>query len=303
MLTERTLCCGGRGRPNSLEPAAVACAGSTRWRTALSHVGSIVVLAVGSACASHTPDAGPTADGPYIAARPEAFEGRVIGEGHCVDFVQAAAGAPRATAWREGAEVRGNPHIARGTAIATFESDGRLHERVRQSRGDLSIPGRRRHLGLRPVAGPARAQAPDPLRGRERCQVGQQEQRWPALRCDRVMQLVAGREFARAVVNHLEQSELELDEEARALRKGPPLEPMGWREASSAAQRHQPLTCRRPALPSRKGIAMGRYGRRRYIGGIAERRPTSGTQIRAPPSTAAAASIDVVWARAAARVP
>ena len=27
-------------------------------------------------------------------------------------------------AWQEGAEVRGYPHIARGTAIATFESDG-----------------------------------------------------------------------------------------------------------------------------------------------------------------------------------
>jgi len=123
MLTERTLCCGGRGRPNSLEPAAVACAGSTRWRTALSHVGSIVVLVVTSACASPDRATGPS-NGPYVATRPEAFEGRVIGEGHCVEFVQAAAGAPRATAWREGAEVRGNPHIARGTAIATFESDG-----------------------------------------------------------------------------------------------------------------------------------------------------------------------------------
>ena len=62
--------------------------------------------------------------GPYIAARPEAFEGRVIGAGHCVDFVKAAAGVPLTAAWREGAEVRGNPHIPRGTAIATFESDG-----------------------------------------------------------------------------------------------------------------------------------------------------------------------------------
>jgi hypothetical protein len=100
---------------------------STRWRNALSHVGSIVVLAVGSACASHTPDAVPQA-GPYIAARPEAFEGRVIGVGHCVDFVKAAAGLPRTAAWQEGTEVRGNPHIAPGTAIATFESDGTYHE-------------------------------------------------------------------------------------------------------------------------------------------------------------------------------
>jgi hypothetical protein len=107
-----------------VEPGAAVSTRSARWRTATSHVGSIVVLAVASACASPTPDTGPPADGPYIAARPEVFEGRVIGAGYCVDFVKAAAGVPRTAAWREGAEVRGNPHIARGTAIATFEADG-----------------------------------------------------------------------------------------------------------------------------------------------------------------------------------
>jgi hypothetical protein len=108
-----------------VERAAAVSTRSTRWRTALSQIGSIVVLAFGSACASHTPDVGPQADGPYIAARPEAFEGRVIGAGHCVDFVKVAADPPRTAAWREGAEVRGNQHIARGTAIATFDPDGR----------------------------------------------------------------------------------------------------------------------------------------------------------------------------------
>jgi hypothetical protein len=34
------------------------------------------------------------------------------------------AGVPLTAAWQEGAEVRGNPDIARGTAIATFEPDG-----------------------------------------------------------------------------------------------------------------------------------------------------------------------------------
>ena len=97
---------------------------TTRRRKPLAHVGSIVLLALGSGCASPTPDAGPRAGGPYIAARPEAFEGRVIGAGHCVDFVKAAAGVPRTAAWRRGAEIRGKPHIPRGTAIATFESDG-----------------------------------------------------------------------------------------------------------------------------------------------------------------------------------
>jgi hypothetical protein len=97
----------------------------TRRRNALSHVGGIVLLAVGSACASPEPDARPQAGGPYIAARPEVFEGRVIGAGYCVDFVKTAAGVPRTAAWQEGAQVRGNPHIVPGTAIATFESDGR----------------------------------------------------------------------------------------------------------------------------------------------------------------------------------
>jgi hypothetical protein len=107
-----------------VERTAVVATRSTRWRTALSHLGSIVVLALGSACASQTPDVVAASGGPYIAARPEAFEGRVIGAGYCVDFVKAAAGVPRTALWQEGAKVRGNQHIARGTAIATFESDG-----------------------------------------------------------------------------------------------------------------------------------------------------------------------------------
>ena len=107
-----------------MEPVAVAFTRRIRWGMALSRLGSIIVLAVGSACASHRPDAVPREDGPYIAASPEAFEGRVIGAGYCVDFVKAAAGVPLTAAWQEGADVRGNPDIARGTAIATFESDG-----------------------------------------------------------------------------------------------------------------------------------------------------------------------------------
>jgi hypothetical protein len=96
----------------------------TRFRAALPHLGSMAVVALVSACASPTPEAGPRANGPYIATRPEAFEGRVVGAGHCVDFVKAAAGAPMTVAWQEGAPVRGNPRIPRGTAIATFEADG-----------------------------------------------------------------------------------------------------------------------------------------------------------------------------------
>jgi hypothetical protein len=107
-----------------MEPAAAVSAHRTRWKTALARVGGIAVLALGAACASPEPGAVPRGDGPYISSRPEAFEGRVVGEGHCVDFVKAAAGVPRTDAWQEGAEVHGNPHIAPGTAIATFDSDG-----------------------------------------------------------------------------------------------------------------------------------------------------------------------------------
>lgn len=106
-----------------MKPASAVFGRRACCETALSHVGIMVVLVVVSACAS-LPPAVPRADGPYLAARPEAFEGRVVGAGHCVDFVKAAAGVPRTAAWRRGAEVRGNPHIARGTAVATFEADG-----------------------------------------------------------------------------------------------------------------------------------------------------------------------------------
>jgi hypothetical protein len=64
------------------------------------------------------------ANGPYLAKHPDAFVGTAVDNGHCVKFVQAAAGAPRSTNWRPGAWVRGNPDVVLGTAIATFEEDG-----------------------------------------------------------------------------------------------------------------------------------------------------------------------------------
>ena len=65
-----------------METVAAVAPLRTRWRAALSHRVSIAVLAVAAACASPTPDPRPHGDGPYIATRPEAFEGRVIGAGH-----------------------------------------------------------------------------------------------------------------------------------------------------------------------------------------------------------------------------
>ena len=91
-------------------------------------LGAVVALAlalVASACATDpAPPAAVGPGGPYVAARPAAFHGRVVGTGQCVDLVKAAAGAPRTAAWRPGAPVRGNPDLAPGTAIATFEPDG-----------------------------------------------------------------------------------------------------------------------------------------------------------------------------------
>jgi hypothetical protein len=104
--------------------AAADCLRKARPATALSHLGGIVALTLASACASPVPTALPRPDGPYIAQRPQAFEGRVVGTGHCVALVQAAAGAPQTAAWQRGATVYGNADVARGTAIATFEADG-----------------------------------------------------------------------------------------------------------------------------------------------------------------------------------
>jgi hypothetical protein len=80
-----------------VEPAAVLTR-RTRWQTALVRVGSIAVLAFGSACASPEPAPAPRTEGPYIASGPQAFEGSVVGEGHCVEFVKATAGVPSTAA-------------------------------------------------------------------------------------------------------------------------------------------------------------------------------------------------------------
>jgi hypothetical protein len=153
---------------------------------ALFHAGSIVALALASACASPDPAVVRQGEGPYVAARPEALEGEVIGSGHCVDFVTAAAGVPRTALWQEGAQVRGNPHIEPGTAIATFEPDGTYtsetgnHAAISLYQDEVGIwvydqwQGQPVHKRL------------IRFRGWERCQLGQQEQRRQAVRRDQV---------------------------------------------------------------------------------------------------------------------
>lgn len=43
-----------------------------------------------------------------------------VGSGHCVPLVQTYAKVPHTSMWKEGAAVRGNTTLAKGTAIATF---------------------------------------------------------------------------------------------------------------------------------------------------------------------------------------
>jgi hypothetical protein len=78
-------------------------------------------------------DAGPggnpaaaTVAGRYVADNPRQWIGRnSVGRGECVPLVQQATGAPRSTEWRPGVQVQGNTNIRPGTAIATFDSNGR----------------------------------------------------------------------------------------------------------------------------------------------------------------------------------
>lgn len=58
---------------------------------------------------------------PYVYANVGDLEGAAkAGNGQCVRLVQVYGNAPVTSSWREGAAVRGNTTIARGTAIATF---------------------------------------------------------------------------------------------------------------------------------------------------------------------------------------
>lgn len=76
----------------------------------------------------------------WIAQNPSEFEGRSVGSGQCVAFVQQACGAPTTAHWRQGALVKGSG-VAAGTAIATFDptgtygnhTDGRSHAAIFQA--------------------------------------------------------------------------------------------------------------------------------------------------------------------------
>ncbi len=78
----------------------------------------------GGAAASPALTAIPGA-GPYVAVRPEDFLGKSVGNGQCVAFVQKASRAPLTKDWKRGDLVKGNAMVAKGTAIATFDPNGR----------------------------------------------------------------------------------------------------------------------------------------------------------------------------------
>ena len=59
------------------------------------------------------------------------YAGRSIGTGHCVAFVRDATGLPQTTAWRRGDPVQGSD-LAPGTAIATFDPNGRYGNHIDQ---------------------------------------------------------------------------------------------------------------------------------------------------------------------------
>jgi hypothetical protein len=61
----------------------------------------------------------------YICYNPETYEGKKIGNGHCVVFVQQCTKAPHTSLWKKGTNVRGNFSINKGTAIATFDENGK----------------------------------------------------------------------------------------------------------------------------------------------------------------------------------
>lgn len=65
----------------------------------------------------------------YLATNPEGYLGQSVGSGQCVDYVRAATKAPPSASWRRGRPVANATDLAYGTAIATFDEDGRYGSR------------------------------------------------------------------------------------------------------------------------------------------------------------------------------
>lgn len=62
---------------------------------------------------------------PYVAAAPREFEQQSVGNGHCVAYARSAASMPPSLGWKQGAAVHGAADLPAGTAIATFDKNGK----------------------------------------------------------------------------------------------------------------------------------------------------------------------------------
>ncbi len=61
---------------------------------------------------------------PYIARNAKEYDGKSVGSGQCVAFVQAAAQTSHTSGWTKGEQVQGAT-LTPGTAIATFSINGK----------------------------------------------------------------------------------------------------------------------------------------------------------------------------------
>jgi hypothetical protein len=62
----------------------------------------------------------------YVASDSERWLGTApVGSGECVSLLRQATGAPHTLTWHRGPTVKGNLALRPGTAIATFDDDGR----------------------------------------------------------------------------------------------------------------------------------------------------------------------------------
>jgi hypothetical protein len=60
----------------------------------------------------------------WLCTNPQAYQGRVVGNGHCVAYVREATGLGHTSTWRRGARAR-DGGLPIGTAVATFDAGGK----------------------------------------------------------------------------------------------------------------------------------------------------------------------------------
>ncbi|MBV8492663.1 MAG: BPSL0067 family protein [Alphaproteobacteria bacterium] len=66
----------------------------------------------------------------YIAVNPDVWLGKVVPDGQCVAYVKIAAHAPATGHWKRGALIKDNRSVKSGTAIATFDPNGKYGSHV-----------------------------------------------------------------------------------------------------------------------------------------------------------------------------